>query len=546
MLILLKFIGFFTLLFLALEIAIRQFTGIGDIDNITENILLSLLFALLLFYATKPFKILLALFLLASLLIQASNAVFYGGWIEPINLYLLFENILEVANIVVQIDAAIILKSLLFSLLSILTIAYLFRLSFQQKGLMWVNLIIIIVLIFQPIRDGLLKPEKIEKRFTKDNHSLVRSFHNAYGVFFAMLLADSFGHDLYLSYRQTPHIHKPLEPVLTPDIYIYFGESLSAKYMGLYGYSKNTTPYLTQLIRSLPNKKLFGLSKKTIAGATATMPASVRFFHLLEQPDARKQAASFDTNLFQYAKKSGYTTTYISTQAEYYMNHIYKLIAGKYADNYLSSTHFDNKYGTRKDMDDALIIKKVDTLDLGKYAFSVLQPNGSHTPFAIRSQPAFKPFGVDSELAEYENSIFYTDYIINDLLHVIKKKSNRPWIFIITSDHGNYVDESHITRSIKYSESYTVPGIILTNNKQLYQSHIQPLEKCTYLFHQNISEMIARVLGFDVPVRDCNSGVLFTGLLNGMGAKSIFIEQGKAQMKAYTPINTHQESKNAQ
>jgi glucan phosphoethanolaminetransferase (alkaline phosphatase superfamily) len=526
-----KFIGGFSFVFLLLELLIRSMTGLTDHLSFVENILISVVFALLVFYATTAFKRFLSLFLLTALLVQAANAVFYGGWIDPMNLYLLFENITEVAHTALYIDSFILLKALLFSVLSVIAIVFLYRMK-QHHGLIGVNFLIVIVLLFQPLRDGFFKPEKIEKRFTKDSHSLVRSFHNAYGVFFSMLISEHFGSPLYPAYRQVPYAQTP--PDLMPDIFIYFGESLSTEYMSLYGYPQKTTPYLTQLVASLPQNNLFGLSKKTIAGATATMPATVRFFHMINQPDGRKQAASFDTNLFRYAKNAGYKTTYFSTQAENFINHIYKLAAGNYADRYLSPTQLDQTNSTRTEMDDATLVEVLKTFDFSTPSFVVLQPNGSHTPFTTRCHPELKRFGMASECSEYENSVFYTDTVLHHLLETIQAKTHRPWVFIITSDHGSYVDDTHITRSIKYPASYSVPAIILTNNKSLYQQYIQPLADCNRLYHQHISEMIATLLGVTVPARDCQSGVLFIGLLNGMGAKAIQIsESGTVEMKPY-------------
>lgn len=526
-----KFSCLFSVVFLLLEVLIRAMTGITNHFQPVENILIAVLFSLLLFYATTSFKLFLSLFLLIALLIQAANAVFYGGWIEPMNLYLLFENITEVAHTALSIDRFTLLKALLFSVLSLTALIFLYRIN-QHKGFVWVNLLIVLVLLFQPLRDGVFKPEKIEKRFTKDSHSLVRSFHNAYGVFFSMLISEHLGTPLYPAYRQAPY--PQTSPELTPHIFIYFGESLSANYMSLYGYPKKTTPYLTQLVASLPTNDLFGLSKKTIAGATATLPSTVRFFHLIDQPDGRKQAASFDTSLFRYAKAAGYQTTYLSTQAEYFINHIYKLAAGNYTDRYLSPTHLEANNSTKTEMDDEMLVKVLTTFDLSVPSFIVLQPNGSHTPFATRCSPALKRFGTSSECSEYENSVFYTDTILHRLLDTIKAKADRPWVFIITSDHGSYVDDSRITRSIKYPASYIVPAIILTNNESLYRSHIQPLADCEMLYHQTISEMIAALLGVAVPTRNCQSGVLFIGLLNGMGAKTVRISKhGEVKMKPY-------------
>jgi len=209
-------------------------------------------------------------------------------------------------------------------------------------------------------------------------------------------------------------------------------------------------------------------------------------------------------------------------------------VVGTYADNYLLPTMIDRKIHPRKSLDDAIILQTIKKLDLGSPYFSVVQPNGSHFPCATKSPSEFKRFGTDSELSEYENSVLYTDELIKRFIRYVSNYSSQPWVFIMTSDHGLYVDKSRASRSTKYPSSYMVPGIILTNQKQLYRSYIQPLEKCSYLFHQDISEMIARILGFDVPMRNCNSGVLLTGLLSGIGSKNIQIStNGDIQVTPY-------------
>jgi len=241
---LLKLVFCFTGLFLVMEMMIRQFTGMIDMMSLERNIFMSILFSILLFYTTKTFKILLSTFLLNSLLFQASHAVFYAGWIDPVNLYLFFENTPEVIDIVREFGAFMILKFLLLVLCSTLIITFLHKLA-KHRGFIWVNVIVIIFFIYQPVRDGILEPKKIETRKTKDNHSLIRSFHNSYGVFLSMLISEALGKNIYTRYRQSPHSRTLGKQPLIPNIFIYYGESLSSRYMSLYGYKKNNTLYQT-------------------------------------------------------------------------------------------------------------------------------------------------------------------------------------------------------------------------------------------------------------------------------------------------------------
>ncbi len=365
-------------LFFVIEYLLRSLTDITVSQSISESLQISLVLSLLLIFSTKKFKIILSVFILFALIFQSSNALFYGGWIDPVNLYLFFENLSEVIHILPKLSNAIILKSLAFITASFLVIYFTYKLSQSFLGYKTANILILLIFLFQPFRDGVLYPEKIEKRFTKDTHSLMRSFHNSYGIFVSMLISDITGGNLYSRYKHDGYQDtQPVSPE-QPNIFIYFGESLSSKYMGEFGYHLNTTPILSQLVK---DPTLYSLSRETIAGAAATMPSSVRFFHMIERPDARKQASSFNTSLFKYAKMAGYHTAYMSTQGENYVNHIYKMIAGQYSDQYFTPPIMDPEFNDKQESDDRLAIKTFQHLNMKEPFFTVLQPNGSHTPF---------------------------------------------------------------------------------------------------------------------------------------------------------------------
>ncbi len=522
----------FVLFLLSLEWLIRNITGLTSMERIAENTVILLVIGLLLLFATRMFKLFLLLFLLFSVSFQVSHALFYGGWLEPVNLFLLFDNLAEVLTIIPNLATNILAKSA--ALISVAVVFLLFVYAFvkKNKGYYWVNFLVILLFAFQPIRDGVFKPERIEKRFTKNNHGLIRSSHNSFGVLFSMLISESMGNQLYPDFRLPAYAKSASLNGELPNVYIYFGESLSAKYMSTFGYAKNTTPKLKKILNS---KKIYVLSKEAHSGALATMASTVRFFHLIQKPDARKQAGSFATSLFRYAKEVGYNTSYISTQAENYISHIYKLIAGRFSDAYLSPSLIDKTKESKEELSDHAIFSALEYLPLHAPFFSVFQPNGSHAPFAPKTTAEFKHFGTGSEVLEYENSVFQTDFIISELLDkIIAISGNKDWVFVITSDHGTYVDEAHISRSLDYPASYMVPGIVLTNNQQIYQKYLAPFRRCTYLSHQNISEIIARIMGYDIAHQNCDKSVLFGGSLNGFGAVNLTVtEQGRTEITTF-------------
>ncbi len=91
-------VGFVVALF-GIELTLRNITNLTDSINYQEVILTSLVMIVLMVFSTRKFTIGLAIFILIGLLFQISNAVFYGGWIDPMNIYLFFENLSEVVNI---------------------------------------------------------------------------------------------------------------------------------------------------------------------------------------------------------------------------------------------------------------------------------------------------------------------------------------------------------------------------------------------------------------------------------------------------------------
>jgi len=515
---------------LIIELAIRNLTTITTSFSIKENLEIGFVLSLMIIYSNNFFRLFLFLFLFLTLIIQSSYAIIYGSWITPTDLFLLFKHLNEVLNLAKGMDTFLLIKLFLTIIIFISLIIYLYKTVPKKEYKWFVNILVILIFVFQPIRDGIIHPDKIEKRFVKDTHSIIRSFHNVYGLSIAILLSKFFDKKIYQEYYQEPY-KKLITNNIKPNIFIYYGESLSSRYMSLYGYNKKTTPFLDKLIE---DNSYYTLSKETIAGAVATMTSTVRFFHMIKKPDGVSQSRNFNTNLFKYAKENNFQTTYITTQPENYMNHIYKLISSKYCDNYLSSPIIDNSYNERDNAYDELVFKGLKLLKTSNQFFIVFQPNGSHTPFSKRTYQKFKQFGSKSQINEYENSVYYSDNIFKQLLKKIEKLSiNRPWVFIITSDHGTYVDDKIVTRSRGYKASYLVPCIIITKDKNIYNKYIEPFKKRDYLFHQTLSNIIARLIGMDIPTSKENSGILFEGMLNGYGTKKVVIKNHKILLETY-------------
>jgi glucan phosphoethanolaminetransferase (alkaline phosphatase superfamily) len=428
---------------------------------------------------------------------------------------MLFENTEEVLHIIPSLETKIIFLSLLFLilffLLFFLTNFLINKYTLQHKKYLSVSIFIISLIFFQTIRDSFIHYDKIGTRQTKDIFSLIRASYNTLSVNNAILINNALGHKLYDDFlTPTPSpisTDKKREKI---NIIIYYGESMSSQYMSVFGYKNKTTPNL-QKIKQTYNYSLF---KEGVSGAIVTTVSTQRFFNLIRFPDARKQIRTSNTSLFKLAHNQGYQTAYMTTQAINYMGHIANKLGKQYFNYFNSPYDLDPNIYDYKD--NAFDIKLLEMFNKRNFnnnqpQFLVLQGVGSHVPFKLRSPENYKQFGTTNVMRELENSIYYTDYVLNKLLQKIEKDfSGKKWLFFITSDHGTYVNGDIITRSIKFSQSYTVPMIFITNDKNTYNSYIKPLKNCQLLYHQQSAQIIAKVLGYKIKSSKCGEGIMMS------------------------------------
>lgn len=501
---------------MSFELTLRTYANLPAMqENLISRIFSLFIVSFLLLFSSSWGRVLVLVFFTISIWIEVPHAIFYGNWANPISLFLLSENFSEVWTTIRDVDWKVIFISFLFIFSSLAFFLWFFGWISDIKGQHVVSCLVLAAFLVQPIKDGIFLADEIEKRFTKSVDGFLENSLNTYGVFTSLLVQQVVGKQKYPFYNHEPHPLKDSVDRAKVNILIYFGESLSSRYMSLFGYHKPTTPSLS----GIKDKYQHTLTREAIAGSMATNVSTARFFHMIPYPDGRQQVASSKTNLFKYAKEAGFHTAYFTTQAKRYIGHIMSVTGGNYVQTSITPHEYDQaNYGFTDFADDILLFEMLSKFEPQEPYFTVLQPVGSHVHFKNRSPLAFKKFGTNDYRLEYENSIFYTDHILDSLLEgLARKKSELPWVFIATSDHGTYVNKGIISREDKYAESYSVPLIIVTNDTGIYNEFIAPLGQCGTIFHQQIAETIANILGYEVPMSPCNQGVLNSDILSGVG-----------------------------
>jgi len=288
----------------------------------------------------------------------------------------------------------------------------------------------------------------------------------------------------------------------TPNtIVVVMGESLSAKYMSLYGFNRQTTP-------KLDNRKSELLYTWGYSAGVNTDVSVPTFFMLKREPQNNMIFLKAKTNLFALAKRAGYTTHYITTQKLTVLGGF----LGNSVDILLSKKDFKSKDAT---FDEVLVdyLKKV---DFSKKNFIVLHQRNSHSPYDKQTPKNFYKFPfIGKEYKTYMqnsyfNSLLYTDTLYDKIIQIVKEKNDSAMVFF-TSDHGemmgNKDEDGRFGHSYLGFADAKVPMIIYLNKKASSLNISFELEDI--ISHYQFAKLIAKSLGKNI-VNTNENGEYFT------------------------------------
>lgn len=278
--------------------------------------------------------------------------------------------------------------------------------------------------------------------------------------------------NVYSTYNNLKIIDKRAEFLKTIDktkidcpnsfdkLIIIQGESVNKNHMSLYGYDRKTTPFFDAI--------------KPYKFEAISPTNQTRLSLPLELTDARVnnyQEFYQSKSIISTLAACGYTTYWISNQGK----------TGEYDTTITSIAKEAEHAYFLNDLDyttaglDGNILKKLDLIDTKtpeKQAFFI-HLLGSHISYSER-YASNKVFSKDEDvISQYDNSIYYTDYIISE---IYKRFPNEHSLYIYLSDHGEVVEEEEQGHgySPSFKEEFEVPFVIWSKDtskvSKLYES----------------------------------------------------------------------------
>lgn len=212
-------------------------------------------------------------------------------------------------------------------------------------------------------------------------------------------------------------------------IIIVIGESASRNYMSAFTQMEDdTTPWLT----SKKNDSNFILFNNTYACEYSTGPT---LSHALTESNYYANL-EFNRSLsfIDMAKKAGYNTYWFSNQGVIGAADTPITLVAETANN----TKWICQENTQTQYDEELL-PYLNRIDPTKNNLIVLHIMGSHIDYNNRYPSNFQKWtdpGETGRLADYKNSLLYTDYFLNKVFTYAQEKLNLS-LFLYFSDHGN-------------------------------------------------------------------------------------------------------------
>lgn len=220
------------------------------------------------------------------------------------------------------------------------------------------------------------------------------------------------------------------------------------------GYSRNTTPLLSRQSNLVNFSNFLSISAET----RTSIPMI-----LTRKPAEQVYQFIFpEKSIISAFKEAGFLTYWISTQQKFGAFDTSTSVYAKEADHmlFLNKTSYTNKGET----DEVILPELKKALESrGDKKFIVIHTLGSHYNYSHRYTKDFDVFrpslnDIDHYslqdkknktqlINSYDNSILYTDYVVNQIIETLKFKKNTESFLFYSSDHGEDLFDNDCDKS---------------------------------------------------------------------------------------------------
>ena len=255
-----------------------------------------------------------------------------------------------------------------------------------------------------------------------------------------------------------------------PGIYVLvIGESQNRARMSAYGYPLDTTPWL----KEMKQNRNFLLFRNAYSCHVQTVPT------LSYALTAKNQYNSLDlkeaVSLIDVANAAGYQTVWLSNQMRYgFWDTPVTVIAGAAGRQIWINSHITKHAANAPaDYQDIELVRRLQGLTLSDKMLIVVHLMGNHIAYQKRYPAEYGKFTVEGKRSEYDNSILYNDYVMEELVKNVSTWPNFKGL-VYFSDHSEGVahDLNHNPDTFVFEMAYIPMYMYFSEEYQKKQPRI--------------------------------------------------------------------------
>lgn len=241
---------------------------------------------------------------------------------------------------------------------------------------------------------------------------------------------------------------------------LVIGESETRDHMGVYGYKRSTTPWLSSM-KTDPSVIVF---ENAYSNHTHTVP--VLTYALTEKNSYNNLTLNKSISLVTASNSAQFKTVWLSNQVKIgaYDTPV-AAIASSAKEQFWLNTNIGATTETK--FFDGKLVDKLQQINLNGDVLVVIHLMGSHGSYQNRYPKEFKKFNaeVNRDVDNYDNTVLYTDSILKNIYETVKKSPNFQTL-IYCADHGDDVDKNIGHEATKFTFSMArIPLVILSSEK---------------------------------------------------------------------------------
>lgn len=351
-------------------------------------------------------------------------------------------------------------------------------------------------LLFVNERSILDKLSAYEALLSKNGyHALFAAYRNneiSYDRFYTTMSSEMAEHEVHELLKGVDHVEKEIQSKsidedeksiirnlssgqnpLRKNVIFVLMESMSARYMGLYGNNENLTPNLDRMAREgLFFSNIYSTGTRTVRGIEATL---LSIPPTPGQSIVRRPEIKGLFNLGSVFKDHFYDCKFIyggrsffDNMGEFFSENDFDVIDQSSLTS--QEIRFSNAWGVSdEDLFDKVIAESDQSYKNGRNFFNYALTTSNHRPYTY-------PQSIDIPSGSGRSgAVKYADYAVGEL---IKKAQNKPWfkdtVFVFVSDHNASVSGADIILPEDYHIPFIIysPGFVAAEEKSFLASQI--------------------------------------------------------------------------